>query len=47
VKYLGFFFGGAQGARRKEEKAEIRNGIDVSTVRRTVEDCYKNFVITL
>jgi len=33
--------------REEREKAEIRNGIDVSTVTSTVEDCYKNFVITL
>ena len=30
-----------------EKKAEIRNGIYVSTVRSTVEDCYKTFVIIL
>jgi hypothetical protein len=33
--------------REGEKKAEIRNGIYVSTVRSTVEDCYKTFVIIL
>ena len=37
--------GGQRGEKKK--KAEIRNGIYVSTVRSTVEDCYKTFVIIL
>jgi len=37
---------GARGERRRK-KAEIRNGIYVSTVRSTVEDCYKTFVVIL